>query len=77
MTRLVTVNTLPVAQRWQKQLKSEASQTPAVQAKIGIWELPYQGSRAKEYGYSSNTNYVVGSITATKSIAHLGKRIDK
>jgi hypothetical protein len=77
MTRLVRVNTLPVAQRWQKQLKAEASQTPSVQAKIGIWELPYQGSRAKDYGYSSNTNYVVGLITATKSIAHLGKRIDK
>tara|TARA_R110000765_G_scaffold195419_1_gene300960 strand:- start:194 stop:424 length:231 start_codon:yes stop_codon:yes gene_type:complete len=75
MTRLVTVNTLAVAKRWQKQLKAEASQARNIQSKIGIWELPYQGVRAKDYGYSSNTNYVVGIITATKSVKHLGKRI--
>ena len=77
MTRFVKVNTLAVAKRWQKQLKAEASQLPAVQAKIGIWELPYQGRRALDYGYSSDTNYIVGSVTATKSVKHVGKRIDK
>jgi len=77
MTRLVKVNTLPVAKRWQKQLKAEASQRRNIQAKIGIWELPYQGVRAADYTYSSNTNYVVGIITATKSIPNLGKRIDE
>ena len=77
MTRFVKVNTLAVAKRWQKQLKAEASQLPSIQAKIGIWELPYLGKRGREYTYSSDTSYVVGLITATKNIPDIGKRIDK
>ena len=75
MTRLVKVNTLAVAKRWHKQLRAETH--PIARKRIGIWELPYQGVRAADYGYSSNTNYVVGNVLSVETkIPNLGKRID-
>ena len=76
MLRMITVNTLPVAKRWLAKMRAERH--PNSRMKVVIWELPYKGRRAADYGYSSDTNYVVGSCKSVETkIAYLGKRIDK
>ena len=72
--RFVKVNTLPVAERWQKKLQEERH--PSARFRIGIWELPYQSN--SEYTHTSATRYVVGSKASVEArVSHLGKRIDK
>ena len=74
-TRMVKVNTLAVAMRWLKTMRAERH--PLARKRIGIWELPYQGERAKGYTYSSNKSYVVGSsLSIEAKVNHLGKRLD-
>ncbi len=72
MTKLVKVNTLPVAERWKRKLVSEKNIS---EKRIGIWELPYQTK--SDYSYSSKVRYVVGNVQAVKSrVSHLGERVD-
>ena len=73
--RMVRVNTLPVAMRWLKTMREERH--PYARKKIGIWEIQYQGERAKSYTYSSNKSYIVGNaISITTKVSNLGKRLD-
>ena len=73
---LVKVNTLAVAERWKARLVKEKKLTGA-EKRIGIWELPYQTDRSKEWGHTSGIRYVVGNIQAVKSrVSHLGERVD-
>ena len=74
--KLVKVNTLAVAERWKARLVKEKKLTGA-EKRIGIWELPYQTDRSKEWGHNSCIRYVVGNIQAVKSrVSHLGERVD-
>ena len=76
MARMIKVNTLAVAKRWHKTMREERH--PLARKRIGIWELPYQGERAKNYSYSSTKNYIVGNALSVETkISNLGKRIDK
>tara|TARA_R100001530_G_scaffold13594_1_gene12469 strand:+ start:105 stop:329 length:225 start_codon:yes stop_codon:yes gene_type:complete len=74
MIKLVKVNTLAVAERWQKQMREERH--PMARFRIGIWELNTENSG--DYSYSSNSRYVVGNQTSIKiRVSNVGKRIDK
>jgi hypothetical protein len=74
MLRMITVNSLPVAERWLKTMREERH--PNARKRIGIWELPYHGLRAKSYTYSSSMSYVVGNVKSVEvKISNLGKRI--
>jgi len=72
MTRMVRVNSLPVAKRWYKTMQEERH--PLARKRIGIWELKVKGSTV--YRYSSAKNYVVGnSLCVETKISNLGDRI--
>jgi len=74
-TRMVRVNTLPVAKRWLKAMREERH--PTARFRIGIWEISYKGERAKNYTYSSNKSYIVGSARSVEAkVSNLGKRLD-
>ena len=53
-TRMVRVNTLPVAMRWLKTMRK--ARHPNARKRIGIWEMPFQGNRKKSYTYSSGVS---------------------
>ena len=72
---MVRVNTLPVAERWLKTMREERH--PLARKRIGIWEIAYQGERAKSYTYSSNKSYIVGNALSVEAkVSNLGKRLD-
>lgn len=72
---MVKVNTLAVAKRWHKTMREERH--PLARKRIGIWEISYQGERAKSYTYSSTKSYVVGNaLSVENKVNNLGKRID-
>ena len=73
-TKIVTVDTLTVAKRWQKRMQDERH--PYAKKKIGIWEYSEHGNNTKGYTYSSSRKYiVVHSKSLEPKISNLGKRI--
>ena len=74
-TRMVRVNTLPVAMRWLKTMRE--ARHPNARKRIGIWEMPFQGNRKKSYTYSSGVSYMVGNqVSIETKVSNLGKRLD-
>tara|TARA_R110002073_G_scaffold131072_1_gene277762 strand:- start:113 stop:355 length:243 start_codon:yes stop_codon:yes gene_type:complete len=73
--RMVRVNSLAVAKRWLKEMRE--ARHPIARKRIGIWEMPFQGSRAKSYTYSSGMSYIVGNQASVEiKVSNLGKRLD-
>mgnify|MGYP003135017332 CR=1 FL=1 len=72
-TRLLTVDTLPVAKRWLKRMQDERK--GYAKRKIGIWEKPRQTTKGV-YSTNSDCRYVVGQQQSVETrVNHLGKRI--
>jgi hypothetical protein len=71
-TKLLTVDSLPVAKRWQKKMRETYHELH--HPKIGIWEKPRQTT--SNYSTSGGCRYVVGhSASVEYKVNHLGKRI--
>ena len=69
--RTVRVNSLAVAMRWLKTMRE--ARHPNSRKRIGIWEIPLQGKRARSYTYTSGMSYIVGnSLSVESKIGHLG-----
>jgi len=74
-TKMVMVNSLPVAKRWLQQMKDTYHKSH--HKKLGIWEKERQTINKKSYGYTDSTLYVVGHSKCIEvKVNHLGKRID-
>jgi len=72
-TKIVTVDTLTVAKRWQKRMQDERH--PYAKKKIGIWEKPRRATK-NVYSTVDNCRYVVGQKTSVNvKVRNLGKRI--